>query len=83
MKSTLPAGFFLFAAVLILAAAILYFLLQWQTTGLIQPPGWWDILIMGVPAILIVYCLVQGLNNNTLRWNNNNLPQSHNQGDRL
>ena len=58
-KSTLPAAFSLFLSVLIFSAAILGFVLQWQTTGLVEPPGWWRILIMGVPALLIVYCLVQ------------------------
>ena len=58
-KSSLAAGFSLLAALLILTAAILCFVLQWQTTGLIEPPGWWRIVIMGVPALLIVYCLVQ------------------------
>lgn len=58
-KSSLPASFSLLSSVLILSVAIFGFVLQWQTTGLVEPPGWWRILIMGVPALLIVYCLVQ------------------------
>ncbi len=59
VKSTLSASSFLFAAVFIFLVALLCFILQWQTTGIANPPGWWHTLILGMPALLIVYCFVR------------------------
>ena len=59
IQSAISAATTLAAALLIFAAAILCFMYQWQTTGLIEPPGLQRVLYLGIPALLIVYFLVR------------------------
>jgi len=58
-KKTPAALFSLSAALLIFITAVICFMLQWQTTGLIEPPGWQRVLLLGIPALLIVYFLIK------------------------
>ncbi len=58
-QSRLPARLSLAVALLIFIAAVIGYMFHWQATGLLEPPGWQRILIMGVPALLIVYLVVQ------------------------
>jgi exopolysaccharide production protein ExoZ len=63
-KNTLSASFFLISALFFFAASIFSYILYWQTTGHVEPLGWWRILIMGIPAILIIFCLVRAEHKN-------------------
>ena len=65
-KSTLSAPFFLLSARFIFAASIFSYILYWQTTGQVEPAGWWRILIMGIPAIIIIFCLVRAEQRNVV-----------------
>ena len=65
-KGTLSAPFFLISALFIFAASILSYILYLQTTGQVEPAGWWRILIMGIPAILIIFCLVRAEQRNVV-----------------
>ncbi len=58
-KSSMSAHLSFCAALIILIVAVLTFMLQWQSTGLIEPPGWQRILFLGLPALLIVYFLIR------------------------
>ena len=63
-KNTFSAPFFLLSALFLFVASILSYILYWQTTGHVEPLGWWRILIMGIPAILIIFCLVRAEHKN-------------------
>ena len=39
--------------------SVLLFMYHWHTTGLVEPPDWKRILILGLPALLIIYLMVK------------------------
>ncbi len=47
------------AALLIFITAVIAFMLKWQGAELINPSGWQRIFFLGIPAILIVFFLIQ------------------------
>lgn len=57
-QNPLSAKVSLGTALLIFTTAVFEFILQWQTTGLVEPPGWQRVFFLGIPALFIVYFLV-------------------------
>ncbi len=55
----LHPGLALTAGLLILVGAVLLFMYHWQITGAMEPLGWNRILLLGLPALLLVYLAVK------------------------